>query len=62
MLIDTDDAVTLSHLNPLERQMLRSLADRLSMTAWQRVGWMGRPAPLPNSKAEPSLNGDDTPA
>lgn len=47
MLIDTDDAVTLSHLNPLERQMLRSLADRLAMTAWQRVGWMGRPAPLP---------------
>lgn len=47
MIIDTEDAITLSHLNPLERQLLRSLADRLAMIAWQRMGWMGEPAPLP---------------
>ncbi|MGE5476040.1 MAG: hypothetical protein ACM3Q1_05255 [Bacteroidales bacterium] len=47
MLIDTDDAVTLSHLNPLERQVLRGLADRLAMLAWQRVGWQGEAGPIP---------------
>lgn len=47
MIIDTEDAVTLSHLNPLERQVLRGLADRLAMIAWQRMGWMGEQVPMP---------------
>ncbi|MCR6630062.1 MAG: hypothetical protein NVV74_08410 [Magnetospirillum sp.] len=51
MIIDTEDAVTLSHLNPMERQMLRNLADRLAMLAWQRVGWMGEPGPIPAKEA-----------
>lgn len=41
MIIDTDDPATLAHLNPMERQILRNVADRLAMVAWQRVGYMG---------------------
>lgn len=48
MIIDTEDAVTLSHLNPLERQVLRDVADRLALRAWQRMGWMDEPRQAPH--------------
>lgn len=53
MIIDTEDAVTLSDLNPLERQVLRDVADRLAMRAWQRMGWMDQ-APAPQLPVETS--------
>ncbi|MGE5518217.1 MAG: hypothetical protein ACM31D_20630 [Bacteroidota bacterium] len=53
MIIDTEDAVTLSHLNPLERQVLRDVADRLALRAWQRMGWMDEPHPVQGA-AQPS--------
>lgn len=39
MIIDTEDPATLAQANPLERQVLRDLSDRLAMQAWQRRGW-----------------------
>lgn len=39
MIIDTEDPTTLAQANPLERQVLRDLSDRLAMQAWQRRGW-----------------------
>lgn len=39
MIIDTEDPAILAQANPLERQVLRGLSDRLAMQAWQRRGW-----------------------
>ncbi|HLO75597.1 MAG TPA: hypothetical protein VK196_03985 [Magnetospirillum sp.] len=39
MIIDTEDQTILSQLNPLEKETLRKLADRLAMAAWQRTGY-----------------------
>lgn len=57
MIIDTEDAVTLSQLNPMERQMLRNLADRLAMLAWQRIGYMGEAGAVPTANGLPSTAG-----
>lgn len=37
MLIDTEDPAILAHLNPVEAQMLRNIAQRIGMVARERI-------------------------
>ena len=50
MIIDTTDPETLAQLNPLERQMLRGLADRLRLLAWRRVQYGTADCPPPRGE------------
>lgn len=60
MIIDTTDPAILEIMNPLERQVLHALTDRLAMLAWQRRGWtseMPAAALPPQAAAEPPRDG-----
>ncbi|HLO76869.1 MAG TPA: hypothetical protein VK196_10495 [Magnetospirillum sp.] len=62
MIIDTEDPVVLSHLNPVEAQMLRNVTQRLMLVARERVELAERLAPArhPSRGCPPDASGKNT--